>query len=111
MMRMTTARPPRSQLQLLPDRLSHQGVPLAWFLHDASRCSWSCDQGGEVLEFVLSSDIKPEKILLDSAGHVKTTDFGLSVMNIFGDKKISEYAGTLRYMAPEIFLDALQQGS
>ncbi|XP_063802317.1 protein kinase C delta type-like [Pseudophryne corroboree] len=51
---------------------------------------------------IVHRDIKTENILLDAAGHVKIADFGLSVMNVHGDKKISGQAGTLCYMAPEI---------
>ncbi|XP_071969329.1 protein kinase C delta type-like [Engystomops pustulosus] len=51
---------------------------------------------------IIHRDIKPENMLLDSVGHLKIADFGLSVTNIFGNQKITEYAGTLSYMAPEI---------
>ncbi|XP_063813633.1 protein kinase C delta type-like [Pseudophryne corroboree] len=51
---------------------------------------------------IVHRDIKTDNILLDAAGHVKIADFGLSVMNVHGDKKISGQTGTLYYMAPEI---------
>ncbi|KAM4048652.1 protein kinase C delta type-like [Anomaloglossus baeobatrachus] len=51
---------------------------------------------------IIHRDIKPENILLDSTGHLKIADFGLAVMNIFGDTKTSGWAGTQEYMAPEI---------
>ncbi|XP_063802340.1 protein kinase C delta type-like [Pseudophryne corroboree] len=51
---------------------------------------------------IVHRDIKTENILLDAAGHVKIADFGLSVMNVHGDKTISGQTGTLNYMAPEV---------
>ncbi|XP_075684213.1 protein kinase C delta type-like [Rhinoderma darwinii] len=53
---------------------------------------------------VIHRDLKPENILMDSAGHVKIADFGLAAINIFGSKKMTEHAGTIGYMAPEVLL-------
>ncbi|XP_075054321.1 protein kinase C delta type-like [Mixophyes fleayi] len=41
---------------------------------------------------------------MDTAGHIKISDFSLAVTNIFAGKMISGRAGTLRYMAPEMLL-------
>ncbi len=51
---------------------------------------------------VLHNDIKPGNLLLDSAGRVWVTDFGVA-RPLDSDGEWREVAGTLRYMAPERF--------
>jgi serine/threonine protein kinase len=49
-------------------------------------------------------DLKLENILVDSEGHIRLSDFGLSAKLKKG-KKIHTYSGTAVYLAPEILLD------
>lgn len=53
---------------------------------------------------IVYRDLKPENILLDSEGHIKLTDFGLSKCGIFRQKEDQTFTicGTPEYLAPEI---------
>ncbi|XP_060071671.1 ribosomal protein S6 kinase 2 alpha-like [Ylistrum balloti] len=51
---------------------------------------------------IVYRDLKPENILLDTDGHIKLTDFGLSKESIFDEKKTYSFCGTVEYMAPEV---------
>jgi serine/threonine protein kinase len=50
--------------------------------------------------------VKPENILIDSDGHVRLTDFGLSKGGLEENNGMTEsFCGTTEYLAPEIIKD------
>jgi serine/threonine protein kinase len=55
---------------------------------------------------VVYRDLKPENILIDSEGHIRLTDFGLSKSGLKETNGRTEsFCGTPEYLAPEIIRD------
>ena len=52
--------------------------------------------------FCRASSLKPENVLVDGAGYIKLTDFGLSKMGIAGHREAKSLCGTAEYLSPEM---------
>jgi serine/threonine protein kinase/WD40 repeat protein len=66
-------------------------------LQTASALSYAHARG------IIHRDIKPANLLLDAAGNVWVTDFGLAKTDDGGMTHTGDILGTLRYMSPERF--------
>lgn len=53
-------------------------------------------------EKILYRDLKPENILIDTDGHMKLADFGLSKENVGDNDFTSTFCGSPAYLAPEM---------
>ena len=93
-----------------------QGGDLFFHLHEKKEIIFSEEKAKfYIIELVVAldflhknnmiyRDLKPENILLDSKGHVKLTDFGLSKIFENENDKAYTVCGTPQYLAPEILL-------
>ncbi|EPS68520.1 hypothetical protein M569_06245, partial [Genlisea aurea] len=62
---------------------------------------------------VFHRDLKPENLLLDAAGNLKVSDFGLSAISqqVKDDGLLHTTCGTPNYVAPEVFNDQGYDGA
>jgi len=71
------------------------------------RCKFYASEIFLALEYlhslsIIYRDLKPENLLLDTDGHAKVTDFGLSKEGIQDNVSARTMCGTPEYLAPEI---------
>jgi len=84
-------------LQLLPDRRFNNDRAMYYVAEIALGIEHLHSLG------ILYRDLKPENVLIDSEGHVRLTDFGLSKEGLYkGNDRTSSFCGTPEYLAPEI---------
>jgi serine/threonine protein kinase len=92
-----------------------QGGDLFYHMHEARKFDFELTQfySAEILlaleylhkKDMVYRDLKPENILLDSKGHIKLTDFGLSKILSSSNDKAFTICGTQQYLAPEMFMN------
>ena len=75
------------------------------FYHSVARIGWQTADAAAYAHArgVIHRDIKPSNLILDAAGVVWVTDFGLAKTGDHGMTHSGDILGTIRYMSPERF--------